>query len=232
MEQALDFAQGPLFRLAFVILIAGLMRRFVLIAWPMFVAWFRARDRSLHWASIFRDIGVWLVPIGHVWRSRDIFTIVSYAFHIGLILVPVFLMEHVSLWTASSGLALPVLPKLLADTFTIVTILGVSILLVVRIVSRLVRTFTRTEDYVALLLILVPFLSGLLAGRSWNPLSYNAMLLIHILSAEALMITIPFSKLSHCIFFPFSRLCAELGSKLVTDSEYLYKSPLSEGGGS
>jgi len=230
MDQALDFTQGPLFRLAFVILIAGLIRRFVLIAWPMLAAWIRARDRSLNWAAIFRDIGVWLFPIGHVWRSKDIFTIVSYAFHIGLILVPLFLMEHVSLWTASSGLTLPVLPKLAADIFTVVTILGVSILLVVRIVSRLVRTFTRTEDYVALLLILVPFLSGLLAGRPWNPLSCNAMLLLHILSAEALMITIPFSKLSHCIFFPFSRLCAELGSKLVTDSAYLYKSPLSEGG--
>lgn len=232
MEHTLSFVQGPLFRLAFALLIAGLFRRFVLIAWPVFVAWHRARDRSINLKALLRDIAVWLLPLGHVRRSRDVFAVVSYAFHVGLILVPLFLAEHVSLWTASTGLVLPVLPNVVADTLTIVTIFSVAILLSVRMLSRLVRTFSRTEDYVALVIILIPFASGYMLGRVWNPLSYNAMMLLHILSAEALMIAIPFSKLSHCVFFPFSRLCAELGSKLVTDSTYRYRSPLPERSGS
>ena len=129
----------------------------------------------------------------------------------------------------STGLILPALPNGLADGLTLLTIAGVSILLVVRVSSPLVRTFTRKEDYIVLIMILLPFLTGFAAGSSWNPLSYNLMLLLHILSAEALMIAIPFTKLSHCIFFPFTRFCADLGSKLVSDSDYLYKSPLSKG---
>ncbi|MBN2328659.1 MAG: hypothetical protein JXR73_16070 [Candidatus Omnitrophica bacterium] len=229
MEEILQFTQGPLFRLAFALLVAGLFRRFVLILWPAVIAWRRSRDRSLNRKAIVRDIAIWLFPIHQAWRSQDVFTVISYVFHIGLVLVPLFLAEHVSLWAASTGITLPALPNGIADVLTILTIAGVSILLVVRLTSRLVRTFTRTEDIVVLVMILLPFLTGYAASASWNPFSYNLMLLLHILSAEALMIAIPFTKLSHCIFFPFSRVCAELGSKLVTDCDYTYTSPLAKG---
>jgi len=198
------------------------------VLWPAYSAWRRSRDRSLNWSGILRDIASWLVPISHAWRNRDLFTVVSYIFHIGLILVPLFLAEHLSLWRTATGLSLPALPNRLADALTILTIAGASVLLIVRLTSRLMRTFTRKEDLLVLAMILLPFLTGYAAGASWNPFSYNFMLLLHVLSAEALMIAIPFTKLSHCIFFPFSRFCAELGSKLVNDNEYLYKSPLAK----
>jgi hypothetical protein len=54
---------------------------------------------------------------------------------------------------------------------------------------------------------MAPFLSGYLASYPGvNPLPWQAMMLIHLLSAEALMIAAPFTKLSHIVLFLFDRL--------------------------
>ncbi|RJP29430.1 MAG: hypothetical protein C4527_11005 [Candidatus Omnitrophota bacterium] len=229
MEQMLNFAQGPLFRLAFAVLVVGLLRRAILMAWPAYVAWRRARDQSIRWSNYFKDLESWLFPLTHAMTSRLVFTAVSYFFHVGLILVPIFLADHVSLWTVSISLTLPALPKSVADILTILTMAGVTFLLVSRFVHPMMRKLSKWEDYTVLILILFAFISGYVAGRSWNPISYNAMLLLHVVSAEILMMAVPFTKLSHCILFPFARLCSEIGSKLASDINYTYVSPITRG---
>jgi nitrate reductase gamma subunit len=58
-----------------------------------------------------------------------------------------------------------------------------------------------------LALVLAPFLSGFLAAHpSLNPLPWSGMMLLHILSAEILLVAIPFTKLAHVVLFPFDRL--------------------------
>jgi nitrate reductase gamma subunit len=39
-----------------------------------------------------------------------------------------------------------------------------------------------------------------------NPLPWQEMMLIHVLSAEALFLIVPFTKLAHIVLFPFDRL--------------------------
>ena len=54
---------------------------------------------------------------------------------------------------------------------------------------------------------LVPFLSGFLAAHpTVNPLPWSWMMLLHILSAELLLVAVPFTKLAHVVLFPFDRL--------------------------
>lgn len=228
MELALTMAKGPLFRFALAVLLIGLARQGVLILWPAFFAWRRARDRSIPWGKLLRDIGFWLVPVGHVVRGRQFTSAISYLFHFGLILVPLFLADHLSLWATATGLQIPGLPVWVGDTLTLVTSVAITLLLIYRAFHPLMRQFTVAEDYFVLVLILIPFLSGYTAGRAGNPISYEGMLLLHIVSSELLMIAVPFTKLSHCIFFPFSRLCAELGSKLASDVAYEYRTPSKE----
>jgi hypothetical protein len=43
-----------------------------------------------------------------------------------------------------------------------------------------------------------------------NPLSYNAMMLIHLLGAELVFVLLPTTKLSHCVLFPFLRVSSEI----------------------
>ena len=225
MEAALAIAEGPLFRLAFAVFVFGLARQTLLILWPAYVAWRRARDRSIQWRAALLDIGSWLVPVRHFLRTRQFSAFISYSFHFGLILVPLFLSDHTALWAAATGVRLPALPDAAADGLTVVTMSGVLIMLLIRAFHPLVREFANVEDYVVLMLILVPFVTGYASGRPWNPFPYDAVLLVHIISGSALLIAIPFSKLSHCIFFPLSRICAELGAKLAIDVRYEYPTP-------
>ena len=62
-------------------------------------------------------------------------------------------------------------------------------------------------DYVLLVMIFLPFASGYLASHpTVNPFPWNVMMLVHILSAEALFIAVPFTKLSHIVLFFFDRV--------------------------
>jgi len=57
--------------------------------------------------------------------------------------------------------------------------------------------------------VLLPFVSGYLATHPHlSPIPWGGMMLTHILSAEALMIVVPFTKLSHIVLFAFDRLSA------------------------
>jgi hypothetical protein len=66
-----------------------------------------------------------------------------------------------------------------------------------------VRILTEAWDYVLLGLIALPFLTGLLAYHQVGP--YELLMILHLLTAEVLLILIPFTKLSHMILFFFTR---------------------------
>ena len=64
-------------------------------------------------------------------------------------------------------------------------------------------------DYLLLILLIAPFLSGYLASHPRvNPFPWNVMMLTHLLSAEALFIAVPFTKLAHVVLFFFDRISA------------------------
>ncbi|MEM5790418.1 MAG: hypothetical protein AAGU11_24110, partial [Syntrophobacteraceae bacterium] len=62
---------------------------------------------------------------------------------------------------------------------------------------------TKQVDYFLLLLTMAPFVTGFLAYRQIGP--YEVMLIAHILTAEILLIAIPFTKLGHAVLFFFTR---------------------------
>ena len=68
-----------------------------------------------------------------------------------------------------------------------------------------------TIDYVLLIVLSVPFISGFMAVHPvFNPISYKGIMLIHILSAELVFVLMPFTKLAHCVLFPFDRISSEV----------------------
>jgi len=92
---------------------------------------------------------------------------------------------------------------------TLTTVGCCVLLLGYRLVIRRARDLSRPSDYVLLIMVLLPFASGYMASHpAVNPLPWSAMILVHILSAEALMIAAPFTKLSHIVLFAFDRLSA------------------------
>ena len=192
-EQLLDFAQGPLFRLTFVIMLAGLGRRIFLMFWSSAAVLARAHNREIKLKSIASNVLEWLFPFAHMGKSRQVFSVISYIFHIGLILVPVFLAEHITLWRQGIHFGWPALPGMLADFLTWATVLAGVGLLIARMSYPPTRLFSSIGDYLITILVIVPFITGYMAQSGWTPFSHNMTLLIHVVSAEIVFVLIPFS---------------------------------------
>jgi nitrate reductase gamma subunit len=207
----LDFAKGPLFAMTFLFMVLGLARRFFLQSVQLVEAIHKLnyRDFSL-WQNVKASL-LWLVPIGHIYRNRSIMRAVSFLFHIGLLVVPIFLVHHIDLWRRYVGISWPGISLATADVVTILTIACALILLFYRLADDGVRAMSTTMDYLLLVFIMIPFVSGFMACHpAVNPLSYKAMMLTHILSSEFLFVLIPHTKLVHCVVFFFDRVSSEV----------------------
>lgn len=214
MESLLACARGPLFRLTFAVLILGLARLLLLDLVGMIEAYRKAGDTQIPWTATIKKTLAWLLPVGRIWHRRPVYSIISMLFHVGLLLTPLFLFAHVQLVAQNLGIGWWTLPPALADWLTIATIgLGLSLLLG-RLASRPARAISRMQDYLWPVLLIVPFVSGLLcANVTLSPGPYQATMLTHLLSAELIFVLIPFTKIAHCVLMPLSQTVSVLAWK-------------------
>jgi nitrate reductase gamma subunit len=211
MDAALEFARGPLFAACFLLMLLGLSRLVFLRVYEYRRAWKRAGRDRFPFSRALRDMGKWLVPVRHIYRASPMTGVLSFLFHIGLLLVPVLLAEHVLLWRRGLGLGWVTLPRALADVLTILTIATGLGLLAFRTFQSAARFMSQASDYALLVFLLIPFVSGFLASHpAWSPFSYQATMLVHALSGDLVLGMMPFTKLSHFVLFPFERVSAEV----------------------
>ncbi|OGU17239.1 MAG: hypothetical protein A2X61_16945 [Ignavibacteria bacterium GWB2_35_12] len=207
MEELLNFAKGPLFRFSFAIMILGLLRVFGLSLINGFEAKKKAQDKSIPKGYVRKMTFGFLFPV-RAFRVKPFYAFVSILFHIGLIFTPIFLFDHALLFQNSIGISWLnlTLSKQFADWMTIITIATGILLFLIRISSKTSRFISRKQDYLWPLLLLIPFISGLVCAQlTVNPDVYNAFILIHILSGCLIFILMPFTKIAHCILLPLSQ---------------------------
>jgi nitrate reductase gamma subunit len=204
----IDIARGPLFAFSLLIMTLGL-GRLVLLQSHALLAKKGRRLKQVSWRRVAMDTLSWAFPLRHMVRGTIVISIASFLFHVGAVLLPLFAPGHVVLWEEFLRIGLPALRPDVAHALTLTTIVCCALLLGYRLVIRRARDLSRPSDYVLLVMVLLPFVSGYLASHpAINPLPWSAMILIHILSAEALMVAAPFTKLSHIVLFAFDRLSA------------------------
>jgi nitrate reductase gamma subunit len=151
-----------------------------------------------------RSVFHWIVPFGSAsMRKNPIMTVVAFAFHICLFLVPVFLLAHVVLWEESWGLQWWTLPDAVADAMTLIVVAACGYFLVRRLRRPEVKYVTSASDYLILALVAAPFASGFYC-RLHLP-GYETMVIAHILSGEIMLAAIPFTRLVHMVFAVFTR---------------------------
>ncbi|MBD3402561.1 hypothetical protein GF420_06675 [candidate division GN15 bacterium] len=214
MEALLDFAQGPLFRLTFAIMILGLLRILILDIVGMVEAYRKAGDKSIPWGLTISRTLEWLFPVKRILNHRPIYSIISILFHIGLIITPIFLFAHVRLWEQGVGFGWWTLSPQVADTLTITTIVFGLLLFLGRVGVSRARALSRPQDYLWPVLLIIPFISGYLcANMGVSPAVYQASMLVHVLSGELIFVALPFTKIAHCVLMPFSQLVSVLAWK-------------------
>ena len=203
MRGLYEFLAGPALWVSFLVFFIGLAIRIASL-----YGLSRERDRVFYnhmdWSWGLRSIVHWLVP----WwsastRSQPVFSFVFFLFHVCLFAIPIFLNAHNLLWHESFGISPWSMPDGLSDILTIVFLCCAVFLLVRRLYRPEVRILTSLWDYTLLVLTTLPFLTGFLAYHQMG--SYPFLLVLHIFSAEVLLIVIPFSKLGHILLFFFSR---------------------------
>ncbi len=210
----LAWARGPLFVAALVVMVLGLARVVALNAAALatLIRRSRANGRSIPWGRVLRGTLVALRPVPIGSGARPLFSLASVVFHVGILVVPIGLGAHVMLWERGVGFGWPTLSAATADVLTLVAIGAALLLLVLRLGTSMSRALSRPQDYLVLLLILTPFVSGYLAMHPLvNPWSYDAVMLVHVLSGNLILVLVPFTKISHVALLPLSQLIAELG---------------------
>jgi nitrate reductase gamma subunit len=218
MQYWLEWARGPLFRLALLVMVLGLGRLLVLTGLGVFRAIERAGDPRLPVKDIIIATLKWLFPFKQL-NNRLWYSLTSVTFHVGLILTPLFLGAHIMLWKRGLGVGWPALTRYPADGLTLLTIAAGLGLIVGRVANPFSRQISRFQDFALPPLLLVPFISGFLALHPWlSPLPYNLALLIHVLSGDLILILIPFTKMAHCVLLPTAQLVSEVGWHFPADS--------------
>jgi len=126
-------------------------------------------------------------------------------FHISIFFLPIFLSEHNmlmdGLWEVS--LCPYVLPEIVADIFTGIILVCILFFLFRRIFLSHVRSISTIYDYLILFLTATPFITGFLAVH--GVFEYRILIILHVLSVNLIMLTLPFSKFVHSAFFFLNR---------------------------
>ncbi len=203
MHQLYAFLVGPLMWAVMIVFVGGLAWRFV----SMTKLAMRKDPYVFHYMQskyVLRSFGAWLIPFfTRSMRVQPGITIVGFLFHIAVIITPIFLLAHVILWEEGIGLSLWTLPEGVADALTLVVLGSIVYFAVRRMTQAHVRYVTDWTDYAILIMVALPFLTGILAHYQIFP--YRFMIILHILTGQAALVMIPFSRLSHMLFGPMVR---------------------------
>jgi nitrate reductase gamma subunit len=178
----------------------------------------RAGDKTLPYRAAIVATVKWLFPIDKL-RHKFWFSLTSILFHVAVLIVPIFLAGHIALWARGVGVSWPAIPNSVADVLTIIAVVTAVALVLQRLGARATRALSRPQDYLLPFLIAVPFATGfLMMHPHFNPLSYSATFLVHILSANLVMILMPITKLSHAVLLPSVQVVSEMGWRWPADA--------------
>jgi nitrate reductase gamma subunit len=216
METLIAFGRGPLFRFAVAVAILGLLRHLVLSLWGLRQARRRAGDPNFSWGQVIARTFATLNPVRYFFGNRWLYSIISTLFHVGLILVPIFLAGHIRLWQRGLGFSWPALPAQVADVLTLLTVGAALALIVGRVGVGVARHLSRPQDFILPPLIALEFLSGFfLAHPARNPFDLQALTLVHVWVGNLLLLVTPFTKIAHCVLLPMSQFVSEMAWRLV-----------------
>lgn len=212
MHHLYDFVTIPLAWVAFIVFIGGSIYRIVSMAKLA-----KQKDTVIYsYADPFyalRSIMHWIIPFGSEnMKQNPVMTIVTFAFHLCLVIAPIFLFAHVALVKEAWDISWIHISDKTADAMTLIVIASCVFFMVRRQKLPEVKYLTTTSDYILLAIVAAPFVTGFWAYHQLP--GYSLMAILHILSGEVMLAAIPFTRLSHAIFFPFTRgyIGSEFGS--------------------
>jgi nitrate reductase gamma subunit len=218
MDTWIDFARGPLFRVSLAICLLGLAYRLGNALWQIHRSYRQSGDKRLQKKAVLKATMQGLLPF-RMFRVRPLYTLASAGFHLGILLVPLFYVGHVTLWQESLPVTWPTLGPAVSDALTLVAISGLIFVLLGRLLIRASRDLTSREDAGILIFLLCLVASGYWAAHATSsPFDPRAMLLTHLLLGNLALILTPLTKIVHCVLGPLTQLLSEVAWRFPAES--------------
>ncbi|OGQ77975.1 MAG: nitrate reductase [Deltaproteobacteria bacterium RIFOXYA12_FULL_58_15] len=203
-----EVVRGPLVWIAFLGLAGGVVVKLLLMA--SLAKKEKTVFPTMSASHGLRSILHWIMPWGSTnMRAWPVMTTVSFAFHLCLLVTPLFVMGHAVSWQQSWGISWWSLPALAADIMTLWVVCGGVFFLIRRLTAPEVRNVTTFKDVLLILLVISPYLTAFVAHEQW--FNNDVMIVLHIVTGVLWMLAIPFTWLSHMFWFVFTR--AYMGSE-------------------
>ena len=201
--ELLTWVRGPGFQIATIIFVLGIMLRlFEIIMLGRKANLAEAKGPEM--SSGVRTIFTRTLPDASTFK-RSTFTITTgYIFHIGLFVVIFLFAPHILLFKEVLGISWPALPSTVIDATAVVTMITLVAVLVNRLKDPVKRFLSNFDDYLGWFVTILPLVTGYIAFHRVG-MSAPALIAIHILSVELLMVVFPFTKLMHMFTLVLAR---------------------------
>jgi formate hydrogenlyase subunit 6/NADH:ubiquinone oxidoreductase subunit I len=188
-----SFVEGPLLWIVFIVFLAAVIARSLFFVMRILLT---SRVRKGNQEHPFAIFGRVFLPFHKAIAKKPIYAGLRYVFHFCLFVVPIWLAGHISLWEESRfEWSWTSLPGALADWMTLI-FLGIAAYFVLRhFGSARLRSDASAGDFALILFAVLPFLTGYFlthGSMEGIPFLQENMRLIHVLSAQAMIVMAAF----------------------------------------
>lgn len=189
------WVRGPAFDVATVIMCAGIVVRIL----EIYLLGRKPNLAEARGSAMAGGLGTMLrrtLPDAGTFKRSRLTIITGWVFHVGLFVVIFLFVPHILVFERALGISWPGLPSNIVDAVSALTIIALIVVLIHRLHDPVLRLLSEFNDYLVWAVTILPVVTGWLAfHRVGAPAS--ALIGIHILSVELLMVLFPFTKLSH-----------------------------------
>jgi nitrate reductase gamma subunit len=217
----LTFTRGPLFQIALLFFIAGMVYRLVRV---IFLGWKRDKvppkgSKAKGVATSFlKGILIWpFIPwVKNTFKKNPVIYIAGGLFHLGLFVVVILGTAHMLVWKSLLGFGWPTLSLPIVDWMAAISIISLVILFINRLINPVLKLISGPSEWANLLFVFLPMVTGyIMTHHLW--FRYEVLFSLHMISVDLLLIWIPVSRISHFIFYFFSKTIhgADFGKRAV-----------------